>query len=228
MPPARRERSALHVQGALAVAAVAIVGGLVWRWLSSREGQPRSAARQARRNPSLSVSFPMDAALVRALETDPALKASVELLFHTLAPLYTAYALFAAPTGHTLPLENVDALHILPYSTAEGRAMLARALQCQAHLELVFVCLDGDIQLGDGPAELHAYLGRLEQLARAVDSLHVALVPGPVPGANMRASAFVQAWEAHAVSKQANTALLRCATWDDLAAEMAAQRAAWG
>lgn len=102
-----------------------------------------------------------------------------------LAEVYQVHVLLDSPSGVRPELPGVEPLAVLPYSTAGGRSSLARALQCQLHVEMALVSPNEQVTLfdrritssADADEELKQYFGRLEQLAAAVDALALVLVP---------------------------------------------------
>lgn len=217
---------------------VALVGAAVWKWSTSRttEGTPKAPAprRTRGKNPTLSLSFPLDSLAARQAEVAGSLtQQQMDALLAQIQTLYQVHALVYAPDNHKPLLPGVDPLRVLPYSLSEGRAMLARALQCQCHVELVVVNEDGFASLwnenAEQDAELPAYLTRLEQLARGVDSLFLAFVPGE-SRAGVRADDVRAAFGIHAVSQRANVHLLAAPPgdgWEALAHALVLQRDAW-
>lgn len=175
----------------------------------------------------------MDAELQNELTHNGALQNNVDGLLAQLQVLFQVHALVCSPSGEKPALPGVGTLRTLPYSTAEGRAMLARALQCQCHVELVIVNDNGYASLWNGEAnqgeELASYCTRLEQLARQVDALVVAFVPG-VTASGVTADAVLAAYKQHAVSARTNTHLVEATDangWTALAQMLALQRDAW-
>lgn len=201
----------------MALCAPLQAGCTAWRAQAPGQGAPRPLTQ----NPTLSLSFPVDAGWVdRHADQIESVLAQMQLLF-------TIHALVYAPAAPKPSLPGVESLRTLPYSNAEGRAMLARALQCQCHVELIvsnnagYTCLSGANE-----ADVAAYLMRLEQVARAVDALVVAFVPGDI-AAQVRTDALRTAFAAHAVAQRPNMRVIEAADWADLAQALAVQRDAW-
>ena len=229
MPNRRTPRP---VRTALLVVGVALLAGAAVRRWSVRPRPPQDAGDKPRRsakkvgaalmqNPTLSVSLPL------AMDAEAACAQGADALLVQLADDFVVHALVHAPSGLKPALPGVDALRVLPYSNAEGRAMLARALQCQCHVEVLSVDASGAVYVSEGgDADVPAYLLRLEQIARAVDVLVVAFVRAPdAPFSD--ADVVHRALYAHAVAQRPNVRVVECAGWADVAQAMAVQRDAW-
>ncbi|WFC95211.1 hypothetical protein MBRA1_001858 [Malassezia brasiliensis] len=199
MPNRRTPRP---VRTALLVVGVALLAGAAARhWIAPpnpRRDASDKPRRSAKKNPALSVSLPL------AMDAEAACAQGAETLFVQLAHDFVVHALVHAPSGIKPALPGVDALRVLPYSNAEGRAMLARALQCQCHLEVLSVDASGTVHVSaGGDADVPAYLLRLEQIARAVDMLVLAFVRAPdAPFSD--ADAVHTALSAHSVAQRPN------------------------
>lgn len=225
MAPRRR------LMAPIAVGAAALVlAGAYWA-SRQRSEHPRSRSTKVRwavvltQNPSLSLSFPPDAALAAALDT-----VDLRGLLTALSAAYDVHVLVDDPRC-TAP--SLDTARILAYSQPVGRAMLARALQCQYHVELVLVNADGGVALDDPGvsdplAALAEYLARLEQLARAVDVLHVVMVhSAPRTHVTVNVATLRNALSTHTLAQQSNVKVAEARNWHDLQRHLEQHRSTW-
>lgn len=175
-------------------------------------------------NPTLSLSFPPNLAWSSQLGTSAE---AVNAMLHTLRDSYGLHVMVYAPNGVAPPL---SCERKLMYSTGAGRAMLARALQCQCHVELVFISPEGQAAW-DGHDDVPTYLSRLDQLAQVVDVLMVIVVPvAQKAESTIPLATLSKAWSQHAVSKRASaqwTELPRSSSLQDVVGPVLEQRASW-
>ncbi|KAI3628478.1 hypothetical protein CBS14141_000181 [Malassezia furfur] len=144
------------------------------------------------------------------MDAEAACAQGADALLVQLASDFVVHALVHAPSGIKPALPGVEALRVLPYSNAEGRAMLARALQCQCHVEVLSVDANGAVYVSEsGDADVSAYLLRLEQIARVVDVLVLAFVRAPdAPFTD--SDAVHRALHAHPVTQRSNVRVVEC------------------
>ena len=164
----------------------------------------------------------MDPAWTQQLASMPAIHEMIQALTRD----YLVHVLLDAPDGHAP--SSVPSDRVLLYSTAAGRAMLARALQCQCHVEFVFVDAQGHAAW-DTNDDIPAYLTRLDQLAQAVDALLVIVVRGPPAPHTVSWATLAQAWASHPVSQRATTQWidLSMSAWSHVTERLQLQRQAW-
>lgn len=193
----------------------------------------------------MSLSLPMDLSIIDELtDTQSPLYEDFSEMLIKLAPRYQLHVLLESPAGQKPALPDVDAAHVLPFSTMQGRSMLARALQCQMHVELSFVSPLEKLALFDRRmasqaellAELGSYLDRLDQLAQVSDALAYVLLTDntadtDVERAPLALQEFLNAWNAHAISKRQNVTLINQHSapygWDKAISQLLEQRRAW-
>lgn len=184
-----------------------------------RARQPKYVVHTHQR-PTLSFSLP-------PVPVDGAMHADLVPFLDRVERLYSVCAIYYAPDGATLALPVEDSV---VYSLASGRAMVARAIQCQSHVE-VALSDSGTISLLDDTITLSDYLGRIEQLSRAVNVVTLLILPGPSAGGIVALDALRSAWAKHAVAQQGNVHLVDLSAvpdaWDEAARNLESQRAAW-
>ncbi|WFD34048.1 hypothetical protein MCUN1_000876 [Malassezia cuniculi] len=172
--------------------------------------------------PTMSLSLP-------PVPVDADLLAKIAPLVEHLEQLYSTVVMYHSPDGAKIPLSIEDAA-LLPYSLASGRAMMARAVQCQSHVE-VLISDSGAVSILDDSTTLEAYLQRLEQLARAVNVVTLAILPGKCVGATTSLSELRTAWDKHAIAKQGNVHFVDLSAaqdaWGEISERLDIQRAAW-
>lgn len=150
-----------------------------------------------RKNPTLCISFAYDPVWTQALQNSPD---AVRTMLRDMSNDYVVHAVVCAPDNAPPPL-GTDRL--LLYSKAQGRAMLARALTPQCHVECVFVDEAGNVAW-DSSDDIPAYLARLEQLAQVVDKLVVAVIPCAASSTTVSFASLERAFQQHSLSKFAH------------------------
>lgn len=133
---------------------------------------------------------------------------------------YIVHAVVCAPEGAPPPL-GTDRL--LLYSKAQGRAMLARALTPQCHVECIFVDHAGNIAW-DASDDVSAYLARLDQLAQVVDKLVLVIVPCAISHTSVPLADLERAFQQNSISKHAHVEVYRAQPkdpWASLAQHLA-------
>lgn len=161
-----------------------------------------------------------------------------------LAEVYQVHVLLDSPSGVRPELAGVEPLAVLPYSTAGGRSSLARALQCQLHVEMALVSPNEQVTLfdrriassADADEELKQYFGRLEQLAAAVDALAFVVVPdntaeGDTERDVVSHDRLIAAWHEHPIARRTNVRLVDYSgerdAWSQATDVLLALRSAW-
>lgn len=174
----------------------------------------------AQLKPTLSLSLPADPTW-----TTKPVPMEVMDLVQSVHSQYNLHVLVNAPNGQPLALPCDK---VLAYANAQGRAMIQRALNCQFHVELVFVDKQ-DWIAWDPKDELGAYLDRLNQLAQVVDKMLVVLMPAePAPNA-IALRDLERSWEKHAVAQHPHTTWLdlRQSSWRGLQDVLGQERLGW-
>lgn len=187
------------------------LGVLAWSWASKKSTSKSSSTRTRHVvNPTLCISFACDDAWEEQLKNVPN---TIDNILQALESKYKVHAIVYAPDGIAPPL-NCE--RILLYSIAQGRAMLARALVPQCHVECVFTDANGKLAW-DTSDDIISYLSRLDQLAQVVDKMVVAVIP--CASTNVSASPIMladlqRAFEKHAVSQRTCVQWLNASPWD--------------
>ena len=128
---------------------------------------------------------------------------------------FTVYVIVHAPDGISPPLNSE---RLLLYSKAQGRAMLARALLPQCHVECVFTDKHEKVAW-DVNDDMAAYLTRLNQLAQVVDKMVVVVIPcasAKVSSSPIMLADLQRAFKNHAISQRTCIQWLYTSSWDDV------------
>ena len=196
---------------ALATGSVIALGALAWSWASKSNSKEDSASRTRRAvKPVLCISFAFDDAWSEQLKHAPEI---IDNLLCSLESKFNVYVIVHAPDGVSPPLNSE---RILLYSKAQGRAMLARALLPQCHVECVFTEKHGKVAW-DVNDDMTAYLARLNQLAQVVDKMVVVVIPcasAKVSSSPIMLADLQRAFKKHAISKQTCIQWLYTSSWD--------------
>ncbi|WFD26001.1 hypothetical protein MNAN1_000976 [Malassezia nana] len=227
MPPRLPGQNARRqVLAPIAVAgSVVLLLAAVYRWSkkASDSDTPKPVTKPptpTQRKPTLSVSLPVDPTW-----KSKAIPIELHEMVRGTQADYDLHVLVHAPDGEpvALPCDKV-----LAYANAQGRAMMQRALQCQFHVELVFVDEQGWMAW-DPQDNLQDYLARLDQLAQVVDKMLLVLMPAaPAPNA-IALRDLEQSWKKHTISQHPQTQWLdlRSTSWRGLQEALAQERQGW-
>ena len=207
-PALRRQRWAAPV---VAFGSVIALGVLAWSWASKSNSKEDSTSRtQPVVKPVLCISFAYDDAWSEQLKHAPEM---IDNLLHSLENKFTVYVIVHAPDGISPPLNSE---RLLLYSKAQGRAMLARALLPQCHVECVFTDKHEKVAW-DVNDDMAAYLTRLNQLAQVVDKMVVVVIPcasAKVSSSPIMLADLQRAFKKHAISQRTCIQWLYTSSWD--------------